>query len=390
MEEMKLTWLKLGRHSYSVMWPVFVFLVFVLSYSSAQSVCPNGFVKLGRKCYHFGNGPETWLDAHHECVKRGSTLASIKNARQNNYISNFLIKNFGVEKRNFWIGGRFNYHQNIWVWGDSGEPLKIKLFTKTDHQKDLTFQCIYLTTNRKHEWNTKNCMDKNYYVCQKNSTRFNYKKCAYPYDLTKYESRLCSKKGYHVNETSFPGELKLYPRTPATSTQPTPTKISYACNLNTFMIGKKCYYFSKEPGTWHDAFFACKENGAKLAILRNKKHEFKIREFLTDQFVERWIGALYDNQSKKWNWFNGQHLTFRGFAPGALRNKDLEFTAAFMDPKLQYRWNVDKITSKRKYICQSNAKTVLSVGNYKKKKKLRKPDATITISTHGSDYNNTV
>lgn len=96
-----------------------------------------------------------------------------------------------------------------------------------------------------------------------------------------------------MNETSFPGELKLYPRTPATSTQPTPTKISYACKPNTFMIGKKCYYFSKEPSTWNDAFFACKENGDKLAILRNKKQEFKIREFLTDQFVGKQFYSIY-------------------------------------------------------------------------------------------------
>lgn len=45
-------------------------------------------------------------------------------------------------------------------------------------------------------------------------------------------------------------------------------------------IGNQCYLFSKEKATWADAHFNCEQINAKLAVVKSKAQDQKLRIFL--------------------------------------------------------------------------------------------------------------
>ncbi|CAH0547908.1 unnamed protein product [Brassicogethes aeneus] len=354
---------------------VLVLFIFIIPYSVQISpACSNNFISLGRKCYFFGNNEETWMNAHHECVEKNSSLATLINPHQHNLIKKYVNAKFSQERVERWIGGRFNEKQRIWVWGDSGKPIKYKSFGNEEINDNFKLQCLVMDQNQNNNWSIQNCLAKRRYICQTNFKNSKPRKGRRSkYDVPAPLTKITVPKNVNITKHK--------------------KNVNYACPPNMYLIGKKCYFFGDEQITWREAYYACQENNTNLAVIKNKKHDFKIREFLSDGFIEdsdRWLGGIYDYGRKKWKWPNGNTLTYTGFARIGLRNKNTRFSTIFMDRKLQYRWNIDNKMKKKGYICQTNAKEVVVVGNLTTQRKhVKKPDAVVVIKDTNVD-NNTI
>lgn len=124
-------------------------------------------------------------------------------------------------------------------------------------------------------------------------------------------------------------------------------------------IGNQCYLFSKEKATWADAHFNCEQINAKLAVVKSKAQDQKLRIFLNgftgkmhkffmvrviyifaSEKQERWLGARYNSKTKKWIWaLNGKALKYNGFVGNMAKNSSetLDWQAVVMDPRYAYR-----------------------------------------------------
>ncbi|KAF2361047.1 C-type lectin fold [Trinorchestia longiramus] len=82
--------------------------------------CPPQFLRLGNGCYYFSKRMETWTMAHFECRTRDSQLAVMDSAWEDRVIRGHLSRR-AMTRLNRWIGGIYDWNQEQWVWGSSGE-----------------------------------------------------------------------------------------------------------------------------------------------------------------------------------------------------------------------------------------------------------------------------
>ncbi|KAJ8964446.1 hypothetical protein NQ314_004905 [Rhamnusium bicolor] len=66
-----------------------------------------------------------------------------------------------------------------------------------------------------------------------------------------------------------------------------PVKRSYVCPPKFVRQGHRCYFFSKEPATWQDAHFHCRDMHSNIAIIKNANQDKLIRNFLSTKSLGR-------------------------------------------------------------------------------------------------------
>ncbi|RZB40372.1 uncharacterized protein BDFB_007250, partial [Asbolus verrucosus] len=150
-------------------------------------------------------------------------------------------------------------------------------------------------------------------------------------------------------------------------------KRSYVCPPNFVRLSHRCYYFSKEPATWQDAYFQCRDLHSNLAIIRNSNQDKLIRRTLNRKTLaplERWLGGLYDWEQMTWKWAaSGKPLVYQGFSQMEAEDKEkLRWHCIIVDPNLQYKWNTRSCLEQKHFICHTKIKIVTSKG----KKKLQR------------------
>lgn len=155
--------------------------------------------------------------------------------------------------------------------------------------------------------------------------------------------------------------------------QKRPVKRSYVCPPNFVRQGHRCYFFSKEPATWQEAHFHCRDMHSNIAVIKSANQDKLIRSFLSKKPLaplERWLGGVYDWEQMAWKWAaSGKPLSYSGFQKTEKEDKEkLRWHCIIMDPSLQYRWNSRSCVEQKHYICHTKLKTVNSKG----KKKLRR------------------
>nr|CAI5831841.1 unnamed protein product [Callosobruchus analis] len=137
--------------------------------------------------------------------------------------------------------------------------------------------------------------------------------------------------------------------------------------------GHRCYYFSKNPATWNEAMFKCRDLRSHLAIIKTAYQDKLIRNVLNRKPVEpleRWLGGVYDWKAMRWTWGeNGKHLSYSGFQMNGQEDKDkLRWHCIIMDPAIGYRWNSRTCTEQKHFICHTKMRTVSN----KEKKRLQR------------------
>ncbi|KAJ8920834.1 hypothetical protein NQ315_015626, partial [Exocentrus adspersus] len=361
---------------------------------TTKYVCPEGFHLVGRKCYHFGTNEVTWHDSHFFCITLNSTLAIVDSQKEMTLLRHYLNKTItDLGKYERWIGGIYDWKQMRWKWGSSGQPISYNKFSRMQKGDKFKWNCIVLNPAKENRWSARKCTDKRHYVCETETNtyiqfklfnkkirkKFDIAKCSMPELLPKNDKRKCLKLLGPV-ENNEPAYIVERPR-PTKSTALDPD--GFVCPPHMVVLGNRCYTFSKSPATWTDAYFNCNKNNSKLAIVSSRSQDYNLRIFLNN-FIEkhdRWIGGMYDWKNNQWKWaMTGKPLKYKGFAKAVLKKRggeNLAWNTIFMDPSLGHRWNADKGTQKKHYICQVKAKAVKKLGLVN----LKSPQATITIVT---------
>ncbi|KAK9869648.1 hypothetical protein WA026_003395 [Henosepilachna vigintioctopunctata] len=173
--------------------------------SKRNPACSLEFSLIGTKCYHFSNEATNWDEAYYDCLGKNSSLAILSNAKEEKYLRNFLKRHYrAFGEKNRWIGGKFDWKNDQWVWAETGEKLSYRAFAKSPpkDKRLLQWTCIVMDSSRKNKWTFKSCMQRNNYICQKqprHSIRIR----------KKFNIRICKRSASQLNENQKKKCLKL-------------------------------------------------------------------------------------------------------------------------------------------------------------------------------------
>jgi len=142
----------------------------------------------------------------------------------------------------------------------------------------------------------------------------------------------------------------------------TPT-YKYVCPPEFLKLGNGCYYVSKALGSWQWAHFECRERDSQLAALGSQWEDSVLRGYLNRPTItplNRWIGGIHDWQRGRWQWgSSGAAMAYQGFlSVGEGAAVSPQWSCAYMNPELYYRWSYAKCTEKMHFICEAPFKKV--------------------------------
>lgn len=111
-------------------------------------------------CYSFSMAVGSWATASVECLKKDSSLVSIEDPQE----AQFIHENTNLlhdTAKSFWIG-LYKTHEGEWKWIDNS------VLDYTNWQKDMPQHelCVELNSESG-EWNTKRCYRSRSYICKK-------------------------------------------------------------------------------------------------------------------------------------------------------------------------------------------------------------------------------
>ncbi|XP_066152585.1 uncharacterized protein [Euwallacea fornicatus] len=341
-------------------------------------VCPDNFENVGRKCYHFSNTTATWFQAYFSCKDFAeSNLTVITQRYDQRQVEHYLFKTrnqtWVQNSSSFWVGGFKDWKQKKWIYTD-GSLMQFPA-SKEIHLSDRDNWTCLLIDSLKKRWSADNCMERRPFICEaqavasvllsfsdkKAKRRITVDECvSNHYKLTKKQRRKCMKLLHGNDKSGRSNEpaAVIQRAKPGYQVQPTVVKaVSHICHQNWMALGNQCYLFSKEKATWSDAHFNCRQINAKLAIVRTKTQDQKLRIFLNGfaEKSERWIGGRYNTKIKEWIWaLSGKPLGYKGFVqePSSNSTDNLEWQAIVMDPQYAYKWSHRNELDRHLYICQ--------------------------------------
>lgn len=127
-------------------------------------MCPANFVRLGHRCYYFGQEDLTWNEAYFKCRELNGNIAVIKTPYQDkllrqalhrasskpirNLFMTFFTNDFSVTSE-WWLGGLYDWEKMTWKWGASGRNLTYDRFAfpQPDKKDELQWHCIVMDPN---------------------------------------------------------------------------------------------------------------------------------------------------------------------------------------------------------------------------------------------------
>ncbi|CAH1134718.1 unnamed protein product [Ceutorhynchus assimilis] len=365
-------------------------------------LCPKNFENVGRKCYHFSSTTGTWFQAYFNCRDLAESNFTVFTDRYDQrQLEHFLFRNRSKSRdhnaNSLWVGGFKDWKQKKWIYTDGSlmhYPSKKEIII---NEEEDNWTCLLIDGNSR-RWRAENCMEKRPFICEakavasvvlkvldkKFKRKITIDECISNTELlTPKQKRKCLKMLDGVqNGRDLLGEpaAVIQQAKPAFSAQPAIVRaVSHICPQNWMSLGNQCYLFSKEKVTWSDAHFNCGQINAKLAVIRSKVQDQKLRIFLNGftEKHERWIGGRYNTKTNQWIWaLNGKSLKYNGFIKENIPNngtEGLNWQAIVMDPEHAYRWTHRNEMEKHFYICQVKGRAVKRL-NYP-----RRPSATIEI-----------
>ncbi|XP_018006861.1 collectin-12 [Hyalella azteca] len=134
-----------------------------------QYACPPDFLRLGNGCYYFSKEMATWTIAHFECRAKDSQLMAIETAWEDGLMRRHLSMH-AMTRLNRWIGGIYDWSQEEWVWGGSGDVMHYRGFLKEATQS-RRWQCAYMAPELYYRWQRTQCTHTMHYICEAPFTR---------------------------------------------------------------------------------------------------------------------------------------------------------------------------------------------------------------------------
>ncbi|KAG5898918.1 hypothetical protein JTB14_007953 [Gonioctena quinquepunctata] len=171
-------------------------------------LCPENFHPVGKKCYFFSTQKAIWSDSHYNCQVLNSTLSVINSYREQNLLKDFIGcgNNTKLENSERWIDGIYNWIEQKWKWGSSGNPITFNAFSKNHVGDEYKWKCIALNGDKHNKWTARKCTEKKGFICEtetnvmvqfklyhKKNKKFDLAKCSSGEVLEKREKKKCMK-----------------------------------------------------------------------------------------------------------------------------------------------------------------------------------------------------
>ncbi|XP_028664633.1 lectin-like [Erpetoichthys calabaricus] len=145
-----------------------VSLSVMVDVSFCQGSCEQGWVSYSGQCYQFFSLMKTWSDAETFCFNLGGHLASVHNADDNKFITNF-IKRKDMSGPTIWLGAS-NYQQiSLWLWTDGSKWDFTNWNTGEPNNSNNVERCLHFNYAVEGGWNDVDCGWEYPFVCVKAS-----------------------------------------------------------------------------------------------------------------------------------------------------------------------------------------------------------------------------
>ncbi|XP_076090188.1 lectin BRA-3-like [Mytilus galloprovincialis] len=121
-----------------------------------------------------------------------------------------------------------------------------------------------------------------------------------------------------------------------------------------------CFLTKQETLNWNDAQHACQGINARLAeVQTHAKVEF-LRNMLSKEDGDWWIGAKDDVTEGQWRWASGELFDYTDWAPNE-PNNDHDQDCLQMFKTDQYHWDDDRCDVAKHFICEKGFNSTLPV-----------------------------
>ncbi|KAK0135370.1 Tetranectin-like protein [Merluccius polli] len=130
-----------------------------------QTVCLQG-IKAHRKCYLMIEEPRHYHKANEDCIAQGGTLATPRNANENNELTDYA-KRSAVGSRDFWIGVADIVKEGQYVDVNS-MPISYCNWDRSKKQPTGTKResCVVLSVAAHGKWYDEVCRSQKKYICE--------------------------------------------------------------------------------------------------------------------------------------------------------------------------------------------------------------------------------
>ncbi|KAI8502677.1 hypothetical protein Bbelb_193790 [Branchiostoma belcheri] len=85
---------------------------------NCQQGCPADWSKYNNHCYKLMTDKVGWYEAKKRCAKHGASLASVKDADENNFITGLILNAPVGDIPSVWLGLNKNKQSGRWKWTD--------------------------------------------------------------------------------------------------------------------------------------------------------------------------------------------------------------------------------------------------------------------------------
>ncbi|XP_036973174.1 macrophage mannose receptor 1 [Acanthopagrus latus] len=298
-------------------------LSFAALLSCAHSQCHQGWREFEGKCYYFSTDAKSWNDANAFCMTQRSSLMSIQDVHERQWVSTQLNSDI------YWIGLNDHVVEGVWEWSD-GKPfieyLSFWMGGQPDNWGDDPGEdCGQVVGSSYGRWNDENCDVQRKYICK------------------------------HINPNPGP-----------------------QCDLANGwrQFGSSCYKLHALAWkSWTEARHDCVQDGADLVSITSADEEQFVTGSLDSSHFDLWIGfsTLKCNKiscqveagNEQFTWSDAQTVDYTNWGPnepagdaqtGICAAKIKEETGEFG------KWRGHMCRYERPYMCERPLNTICAPG----------------------------
>ncbi|XP_052064375.1 CD209 antigen-like protein C [Mytilus californianus] len=127
----------------------------------ANSGCRKDWKRFRDHCYYISKQRTSWFEAERHCRAEGSSLSSINDDNENNWIKSKLKEaNIGCA----WIGAT-DCESGKWIWVSNFAPVKYFKWKSNEPNGGTDENCIEMRPSGL--WNDRSCKVTTYFICKR-------------------------------------------------------------------------------------------------------------------------------------------------------------------------------------------------------------------------------
>merc|ERR550532_1099162 len=273
--------------------------------------CDDGWDRMGDRCIQMNRTESTWPVARQNCQNMGAELVKIRNADDNQFITDKL-------DRQYWIGLHKRNAMNNFTWNDEttypeytnwgpGEPNDVE-------DNEACVEIMSIRDNRLGMWNDISCSRPFGYICD---------------------------KGAYLGVITPP------------ATQPMSPDWTDKCGVGweDHLGTDWCYMYMPEFVTWGQARDTCWDFGGALASIMSPEEQTYIAGRVRDkQTLVYWTGFNDLDTDRAWTWIDGSAQPFFSWGEGWPKEGQNQHCGVFMARTLT--WEARECNGRYGYICK--------------------------------------